>query len=94
MRLNLQLYNQLIEQGSKIHACVRQWISETRLQIAARECLMRSFLTRMIPIHRHPTTSETIIVLYGCLDEMYYDNDGNEIARYMLCVGEGLQIDK
>lgn len=45
-----------------------------------------------VPIHRHTTTSETAIILYGCIDEMYYDNDGNEIARNTLHVGDGLQI--
>ena len=45
-----------------------------------------------VPIHRHSTTTETAIILYGCIDEIYYDNDGNETSRHTLHVGDGLQI--
>lgn len=44
------------------------------------------------PIHHHPTTAETVVVLYGHIDEIYYDNEGNEIERHPLYVGDGLQI--
>lgn len=44
-----------------------------------------------VPIHRHPTTAETAIILYGHIDEIYYDNEGNEIERHELKVGDGLQ---
>lgn len=49
----------------------------------------------VIPIHRHSTTSETCIVLNGSITEIFYDNDGNEIARYHLIAGGencGIQI--
>ena len=37
-----------------------------------------------VPIHRHPTSSETVVILRGRLAEVYYDDKGNETARYEL----------
>lgn len=45
-----------------------------------------------VPIHRHTTTAETAIILFGHIDEIYYDYDGNETSRHTLHVGDGLQI--
>lgn len=36
------------------------------------------------PIHRHPETSETIVVLKGEATELLYDTDGNECERTIL----------
>ena len=40
-----------------------------------------------IPIHRHKDTSEIVIVLRGKIREVYFDNQGNEIASYFLEYG-------
>lgn len=37
------------------------------------------------PIHRHPETSETIVVLKGQATELLYDENGNECGRNILC---------
>lgn len=48
-----------------------------------------------VPIHRHETTSESVICLCGRLEEIFYEEcpscEGGfkEIARYMLCPSEG-----
>lgn len=42
-----------------------------------------------VPIHRHPMSTENVICLYGRLDEVFFDDNGNEIARYHLCPAEG-----
>ena len=48
-----------------------------------------------VPIHRHETTNESVICLYGRLEEIFYEEcescEGGfkEIARYMLCPSEG-----
>lgn len=41
----------------------------------------------VIPIHRHAETSETVIVLRGCGDEVIYDNNGKEMGRVLLKAG-------
>ena len=39
------------------------------------------------PIHRHRDTSEVVIILRGKVREVYFDNQGNEIASYLLEYG-------
>ncbi|MCQ2335094.1 MAG: WbuC family cupin fold metalloprotein [Paludibacteraceae bacterium] len=41
------------------------------------------------PIHRHPETSETIVVLQGEATELLYDAEGNECGRNTLCPERG-----
>ena len=52
-----------------------------------------------VPIHRHETTSETVLCLCGKLEEMIYEEmaDGSfkEVSRHLLCPAEecyGIQI--
>ena len=41
----------------------------------------------IVPIHRHRSTSETMVVLRGSLVEEYYDDARNLIATYELAAG-------
>lgn len=43
-----------------------------------------------VPIHRHNDTIETIIILRGKMDEIYYDNKGNETGRIHLDASKGV----
>lgn len=52
-----------------------------------------------VPIHRHESTSETVVCLCGRLEEMIYEEmaDGTfkEVSRHLLCPSEekyGIQI--
>ena len=38
----------------------------------------------ILPIHRHITSSETVVVLRGRGRWNYYDNDGNKTATFLL----------
>ena len=38
----------------------------------------------ILPIHRHGSSTETIIVLRGKVVQHYYDNNGNKTASYEL----------
>ena len=46
-----------------------------------------------VPIHRHESTSETVVCLCGRLEEMIYEEmpDGTfqELSRHLLCPSEG-----
>lgn len=37
-----------------------------------------------VPIHRHPDTVETAILIRGCMDEIFFDENGNETERFRL----------
>ncbi|MBQ7528018.1 MAG: WbuC family cupin fold metalloprotein [Bacteroidaceae bacterium] len=40
-----------------------------------------------LPIHRHTTTSETIVLLRGSIKEMFYDNKGDLTESIVLKAG-------
>jgi len=40
-----------------------------------------------IPIHRHTMTSEDVVVLRGCVEEVIYDDCGHEVDRVRLQIG-------
>lgn len=47
----------------------------------------------VVPIHRHPETTETIVLLRGSLEEIFYDISNGcckETQRYTLSHGSGL----
>lgn len=92
MELNNDLYIQLLEQA-KDNPRLRQAMDLRTTEKDQSQRLLNALIPgTQVPIHRHPTTSETAIILYGCIDEIYYDNDGNETSRHTLHVGDGLQI--
>lgn len=35
----------------------------------------------VVPIHRHPNSNECVILISGKVDEILYDEEGNEIGR-------------
>ena len=41
----------------------------------------------ILPIHRHRSSTETIIVLRGKVVQHYYDDNGNKIASFELAPG-------
>ena len=48
-----------------------------------------------VPVHRHPRSTESVVCLCGHLDEVVFDDNGNEIERICLCPTEsryGCQI--
>lgn len=38
----------------------------------------------IVPIHRHPASTENVLLLHGRIVEVIYDNDGNELKRFLL----------
>lgn len=43
----------------------------------------------VIPIHRHPHTAETYIILRGCIRVMFYNDDGTQTEIFALNPLEG-----
>ena len=44
----------------------------------------------VIPVHRHCTTSEEVICIRGCVEEVLYDDHGKEVGRYRLSPESGV----
>ena len=92
MELNKELYIQLLDQA-KDNPRLRQAMDLRTTSDDQSQRLLNALLPgTVVPIHRHTTTTETAIILYGCIDEIYFDENGNEIFRHTLHVGDGLQI--
>ncbi len=92
MQLDTELYKRILEQA-KYNPRLRQAVDlRTTTEDNSQRMLNALIPGTKIPIHRHTTTSETSVILYGSIDEIFYDIDGNELARYTLHVGDGLQI--
>ena len=45
----------------------------------------------VLPIHRHRTTSETVVILRGRAVQYLYDDAGNETGQVLLAAGAGDQ---
>jgi cupin fold WbuC family metalloprotein len=45
-------------------------------------------LGTQVPIHRHPTTSETVVLLRGSVKEMFFDDKGNVTESVILKAGK------
>ena len=43
----------------------------------------------VVPIHRHSETSEDVICIRGCVEEVLYDDTGKEVERYRLSPSTG-----
>ncbi len=43
-----------------------------------------------LPIHRHTKSSESVVVICGSMDEIFYDASGNETERIHLCPSQGI----
>ena len=43
----------------------------------------------VVPIHRHRTTSETVVILRGRAVQYLYDDAGNETGQVLLAAGAG-----
>ena len=41
----------------------------------------------VIPVHRHTMTSEDVVVLRGTVEEVLFDDNGNEVERVRLQAG-------
>ena len=73
-RMNYDLRTQVIDEDPGWHDT-----SQRMLNVMMKDTV--------IPIHRHGETSETVIVLRGCGDEVIYNDNGQEIERVTLEYG-------
>lgn len=75
-RMNYDLRTQATEKDSTWHDT-----SQRMLNVMMKDTV--------IPVHRHPETTETVIVLRGSGEEVLYDDNGNEAERITLRYGSG-----
>lgn len=92
MELNGTLYSLLLEQAQE-NPRLRQALDLRTTDEDQSQRLLNALIPgTKVPIHRHTASAETAVILYGYIDEIYFDAEGNETSRHSLRVGEGLQI--
>ena len=88
-RMHFDLRTQIGMPDQAVHDDGEEWkdMSQRMLNILMPETV--------IPIHRHPETSETVIVCRGVVREEFYDDQGRKIAEFILEAGgdcPGVQV--
>ena len=84
MIIDSKLLNTLAEEAK---ACLRLRMNydfRTTSEDESQRMLNALEVGTIMPIHRHQKTSETVILLKGKIDEIFYDEEGNEIERFHL----------
>lgn len=92
MLLNQDLFKHLLAQA-KENPRLRQTLDlRTTPDDQSQRMLNALMPGTKVPVHRHTASAETAVILYGELDEVFYDANGRETERHTLQVGEGFQI--
>ena len=87
MKLDKELFDQLT---AKAKASPKQRINyDLRDSVDDQSQRMLNAIEpgTVIPVHRHSMTSEEVIVLRGKAEEVFFDSEGREVARFLLIPG-------
>lgn len=84
MEINTKLLKTLLEQA-KVNPRLRQnYDLRTSEDDGGQRMLNALIPGTIIPIHHHTKSNENILLICGKIDEIFYDEAGNEISRYHL----------
>ena len=87
MIISKELLDNLTEQA-KVNPRLRQHFDLRDSENDTSQRMLNAIEPGMvIPIHRHPDTSEDVVVLRGMAEEVLFDDNGQEAARYQLIPG-------
>lgn len=84
MELNKELLNGLLKQASESERLRAAYDLRTSNNDGSQRMLNALQPGTIVPIHRHPTTVETVIIVKGAVTEVYFDNEGKETNRIVL----------
>ena len=84
MLINDEMLNELQQEALasprlRIHRDMRNSSEDT-----SQRMLNALEIGTILPIHRNPMSSETLVLLRGKIDVMFYNDRGEEIQRYRL----------
>ena len=84
MKINKELLDNLFEQA-KENPRLRQNLDLRTSSADTSQRMLNALLPgTVVPIHRHPMSTENVLILCGKLVEVLYDADGNETERILL----------
>ena len=84
MTINQELISQLLAQAA-VNPRLRMNYDLRDSDLDGSQRMLNALMpgTRL-PIHRHRKTSESVVVICGAMDEVLYDDSGNEVERVHL----------
>lgn len=92
MKLDKTLYEDLLTQAKSSPRLRQAMDLRTNSEDQSQRMLNAMLPGTVEPIHRHPKSTETIVLLQGQIEECYYDSNGKETERLSFVSGEGIQI--
>lgn len=84
MIIDNNLLNQLLAQANENPRLRQNLDLRTSNEDTSQRMLNALLPGTLVPIHRHRETTETVVLLKGSVEEVFYDNNGVECARYTL----------
>lgn len=89
MLIDNQLLNSVAEQARSSERLRMNYNLHESLDAKAQRLLNALEPGTVLPIHHHQHTAETYILLRGCIDVMFYNDEGDEISRFCLDINKG-----
>lgn len=84
MEINKELFDRLFEQAKKNPRLRQSYDLRTLANDHSQRMLNALLPGTVVPIHRHPGSTENVFLLCGKLTEVIYDENGNETERIPL----------
>ena len=84
MEINKELLDNLFEQAKENPRLRQNYDLRTSSADTSQRMLNALLPGTVVPIHRHPQSTENVFLLYGKLVEIIYDEEGNETERICL----------
>src|SRR5574344_203407 len=84
MIIDNKLFNALLSQAEKSARLRMNYDLRTSGEDSSQRMLNALLPGTEVAIHRHRETTETVFILKGKIEEIFYDDNGNEYQRYLL----------
>lgn len=84
MEINKDLIDKLFEEAKENPRLRQNLDLRTSAEDGSQRMLNALLPGTVVPIHRHPNSTENVFLLCGKLVEVIYDEDGNEKERILL----------
>lgn len=82
--IDQNLLQKLFEQAEASDRKRQNYDLRTNAQDSSQRMLNALLPGTEVPVHRHPNSNENVILLVGRLDEVLFDENGNETERIHL----------
>lgn len=89
MKLNNELLDSLLKQASENERLRAAYDLRTSNDDSSQRILNALLPGTKVPVHRHFTTIETVMIVRGSVVEVFYDDNGMEIKRITLDATQG-----